>query len=149
MPKVPQKVKILRNKTKSLFPNLFVYIFYHTMGHEKCCRHRPLHFSRSTSKFQHFSSHPSRMIFWLLSRHANLFFWIKPCKPCKRVHKFIFDFKWFCRISPILQNPCQSSQVGFLNLYSQELKLTLVMLKMKKGLPTRQLVISQYHKDRK
>ena len=41
-----------------LFPNLFVYIFYHTMGHENCHRHSPLHFSQSTPILQPFSSRP-------------------------------------------------------------------------------------------
>ena len=38
----------------SLPLNLFGYIFYYTLGHEKLCRHRTLHFSQSTRL--HFSS---------------------------------------------------------------------------------------------
>ena len=49
MPKAPEKVKILKNIILIIFSNLFGYIFYHTIGHEKYRRHWQLHFSCSTS----------------------------------------------------------------------------------------------------
>ena len=45
-----KKIKILKKKQKNNFYSiLWSNIFYHTTGHEKCRRHRPLHFSPSTS----------------------------------------------------------------------------------------------------
>ena len=44
MPKVPRKVKILKKKLS----NVLGYIFYGTIGHEKCRQRQPLHFSQST-----------------------------------------------------------------------------------------------------
>ena len=45
---------------------LFGYIFYHT-GHEKCCRRRPLHFSRSMSTINTVNVH-----FYCGFHHAQL-----------------------------------------------------------------------------